>query len=209
MAARKSRETAECRQTLEELIRLTCPGRANELSNRLVDRFGSLGDAVAARTADRTAILDGVPEVERTIQCLRKAMNHILHGRIQQRRVMSNERALLEYLRQAMAFEPIEQFRVIFLNAANEMLADEILGIGTVSRVHLYPREVMKRCLEIGATAIILVHNHPAGTAEPSRADRNLTRQMMAAAQPLGITVHDHLVICRDGYVSFRKAGLM
>lgn len=209
MAARKTRETAGCRRALEELISLTCPSQANELSNRLVDRFGSLGDAMAARAADRTGILGDVPEVERTIQCLRRTMNHILRGRIEQRRVVSNERALLDYLRMAMAFEPIEQFRVLFLNAANELLADEILGIGTVSRVHLYPREVMKRCLEIGATTIILVHNHPAGTAEPSRADRNLTQRMMAAAQPLGITVDDHLVICRYGYVSFRRAGLM
>ncbi|WP_205452231.1 hypothetical protein, partial [Sphingobium estronivorans] len=106
MAARKTRETAGCRRALEELISLTCPSQANELSNRLVDRFGSLGDAMAARAADRTGILGDVPEVERTIQCLRRTMNHILRGRIEQRRVVSNERALLDYLRMAMAFEP-------------------------------------------------------------------------------------------------------
>ena len=209
MAECRARETARCRQTLEELIGLTCPDRANELSNRLVDRFGSLGDTMAARQADRIAVLDGAAEVERTFQCLKRTMNHILRGRIPQRRHLSNQRALLDYLRVAMAFEPIEQFRVLFLTPANEILADEILGIGTVSQVHIYPREVMKRCLEIGASAIILVHNHPAGTPEPSQADRNLTEHMIAAAKALSITVHDHLVIGRDGHVSFRKAGLL
>lgn len=108
-----------------------------------------------------------------------------------------------------MAFQPVEQFRVLFLNASNELLADDIMNVGTVSAVHAYPREILKRCLDLGATAVLLAHNHPSGNPRPSLADRELTRRILHAAKSLDVVVHDHLVVTRNGCTSFRKAGYL
>ena len=106
-----------------------------------------------------------------------------------------------------MAFAPQEQFRVLYLNAGNELLCDEVASIGSVSAVHIYPREVLKRCLELGATAIIVAHNHPSGRLVASRRDRIMTRKLVEAATALGIAVHDHILIAREGSLSFLLRG--
>jgi DNA repair protein RadC len=108
-----------------------------------------------------------------------------------------------------MAYDPIERLRVLFLNAGNELIADEVMGVGTVSSVHAWPREILKRCLDLEATAILLVHNHPSGCSKPSRADRDLTEKIAKAASSLGVIVHDHLVVARKGTTSFRMAGYL
>ena len=155
------------------------------------------------------ALLNGSAEVERTIQCLREMIPAVLRSHIVKRCVLSNERAVADYLRSAMAFEPIEQLRVLFLNAANELLEDELFGQGTVRQIQVYPREIMKRGLELGATALILAHNHPSGRLMPSNADKELTRLIVLAAGPLDIVVHDHFVVGRRGVLSFRAAGFL
>lgn len=202
-------KTARCRQALEELIALTCPARAPELAQRLVDRFGSFAATLSARRQDRMRLLDGALCVERTFECLQMSIQHILCGKLAGKSILSNEQALMDYLRATMAFAPVEQLRVLFLNAVNEILADEVLATGTISHVHAYPREIMKRCVEIGATAIFLIHNHPSGQPQPSRADRAFTRKIVDAARCLDVAVHDHLVIARAGHVSFRQAGYL
>lgn len=126
-----------------------------------------------------------------------------------QRPILSSDQRVLDYLRSRMAYEPIEQLRVLFLNANNELIADEVLGIGTVSAVQAWPREILKRCLDLEATAILLVHNHPSGCSKPSRADRELTDRIARAASCLNVIVHDHLVVARNGTTSFRKAGYL
>ncbi len=108
-----------------------------------------------------------------------------------------------------MAFAPNEQFRVLYLNSGNELLRDELAGSGSVSSVHVYPREVLKRCLELGATAIIVAHNHPSGRLVPSRNDRTMTRNLVEAAKAIGVAVHDHILIAREGSLSFRRQGLL
>ena len=108
-----------------------------------------------------------------------------------------------------MAFEDIEQFRILFLDKKNRLIADEVQQTGTVDHTPVYPREVIKRALELSATALILVHNHPSGDPSPSRADMQMTREIIDVAKPLGITVHDHIIIGRDGHASFRGLGLI
>jgi len=191
------------------VIGLTDPARARELSEKLVQRFGSFGGTLAARPTDRIALLQDAEEVERTFRCLQNAVDRLLRAPLADRSVISDEAALLDYLRGKMAFQPVEQLRVLFLNAANELMADEIMAVGTVSAVHAYPREILKRCLELGATALLLAHNHPSGNPAPSSADREMTGRIVEAARSLGVKVHDHLVVARSGCISFRKAGYL
>ena len=154
-------------------------------------------------------MLHAEPEIEVTFQSVRSALDHLLRGRMALRPILSNDTAVLDYLRFRMAFEPVETVRVLFLNAANELLSEELLAVGTVSAVQIHPREVLKRCLALGATAILLVHNHPSGNPVPSSADRELTRRIAAAARLLDVVIHDHLVVARNGCTSFRRAGYL
>ncbi|WP_380909018.1 JAB domain-containing protein [Sphingobium olei] len=179
------------------------------MSMQMVKRFGSLGEALAAQPLDRLAVMGASSHIERSFVCLQMAIDHILRGRIADKCVLSNEEAVIEYLRATMAFAPVEQMRVLFLNAANHLLVDEVMASGTVSSVHIYPREVLKRCLDVGATAILLVHNHPSGRPAPSKADKTMTTQIAEAARWFGIAVHDHLIVAREGWVSFRRAGYL
>lgn len=191
------------------MIRCACPEFADDIAARLVTRFGSLGDVLAARPSDRKPILHGLPAVEFALQSLRAAMEQVLRGRILERPVLSSEPAVLDYLRSSMAFEAVECFRVLFLNAGNRLLADEEFGSGTVTCVQAYPREIIRRCLDLGATAILLAHNHPSGDPTPSQADRLLTENIARAAACFDVAVHDHLVLARRGSVSFRRAGYL
>lgn len=208
MAASTTPGPVGCRQVLEELIRLGDPDRAQELSDRLLDRFGSFPEALNAAPADRVAAVGG-HDVEGLFSSVRTAIHIVLRGRLPQRAVLASEPAVLEYLRGTMAFAPNEQFRVLYLNAGNQLLRDELASMGSVSCVHIYPREVLKRCLELGATAIIIAHNHPSGRLVPSRKDRSMTRNLVKAATALGVAVHDHILIARDGSLSFRRQGFL
>lgn len=194
---------------LESIIRLANLAQAEELAARLLQRFGSVGDVLAARKVERQSILGDWPEVERALQDVRLAIDDVLRGRLVQRRILSTDQAVLDYLRANMAFEGVERFRVLFLNAANALVSDEELGCGTVSAVHAYPREIVRRCLELGATAMLLVHNHPSGDPTPSAHDKALTACIVRAAACFGIQIHDHLIVARTGTMSFRQAGYL
>ena len=125
------------------------------------------------------------------------------------RSVLDGWPAVIDYCRATMAFQPIEQFRILFLDKKNALIADEVQQTGTVDHTPVYPREVIKRALELGATAIILVHNHPSGDPTPSAADIAMTRQVHDLAGPLGIVLHDHIVVGKQGHVSFRSRQLL
>jgi DNA repair protein RadC len=116
---------------------------------------------------------------------------------------------VLDYCRTAMAFAEREQFRILFLDKRNQIIADEVQQVGTVDHTPVYPREVVKRALELSATAVILVHNHPSGDPTPSRADIEMTRQIAEIAKPLGVAVHDHIIVGRNGHASLKGMGLM
>ena len=116
---------------------------------------------------------------------------------------------MIDYCRTAMAFDTIERFRILFLNKRNQVIADEVQQSGTVDHTPVYPREIVKRALELSATAVILVHNHPSGDPTPSAADIQITKQVADIARPLGIIVHDHIIVGRNGHASFRALKLI
>ena len=154
--------------------------------------------------------IDGVGEQAVTdLKLFRAIAERMGQDSVRKRPVLSSWNALLDYCRTAMAYEEREQFRILFLDKKNALIADEVQQTGTVDHTPVYPREIMRRALELSATAIILVHNHPSGDPSPSRADIQMTKTIAEVAKPLGITVHDHLIIARDGHASFRGMGLI
>jgi DNA repair protein RadC len=179
------------------------------LAKTLVQRFGSFAEAIAA-PAERLLEIDGIGDstfVE--FRLLKATAERLTRGEVSKRQTISSWSALLEYCRATMAFSDKEQFRVLFLDKKNGLIADEVQQTGTVDHTPVYPREVVKRALELSATAIILVHNHPSGDPTPSDADIKMTETIIDVAGPLGIAVHDHIIVGREGHVSFRGAGLI
>jgi len=143
------------------------------------------------------------------VAALRACVHHVLRASLAKRPILSDWRALLDYLTAGMAARSTEQFRVLHLDARNGLIGDEVMGEGTVDEAPIYVREVIHRAMDLGSTALILVHNHPSGDATASGADVAVTRAVMHAATPLGIAVHDHLIISRNGHVSMRAQGLI
>lgn len=184
-------------------------GDVKPLAKALVAEFGSLAAALAA-PAERLAQVPGCGEaVIAALKVIREAGLRMLKADAMQRPAISNWQALLDYCRAALQHEGIEQFRILFLDRKNQVIADEAQQRGTIDHTPVYPREVVKRALELNAAALILVHNHPSGDPTPSRADIEMTRQVRDAAAALGIALHDHLVVGRKGHVSFREKGLL
>jgi DNA repair protein RadC len=196
---------------LLELVLFRALGRRDvkPLAKSLIARFGSFGEVIAAPWP-RLAEVDGLGDAAITeFKVVEAAARRIARGEVRRRPVLSSWGAVLDYCRTAMAFAEKEQFRILFLDKRNQVIADEVQQTGTVDHAPVYPREIVKRALELSATAVILVHNHPSGDPTPSRADINMTKQIAAAAKPLEITVHDHIIIARDGYASLKARGLM
>ena len=137
------------------------------------------------------------------------ASERLLKGEVRKRTTLSSWSALIDYCRVAMAFAEREELRILFLDKKNGLIADEVQQTGTVDHTPVYPREVVRRAIELSATAIILVHNHPSGDPAPSTADIKMTQDVVNIAKPLGIAVHDHLIIGRNGHASFRGLGLL
>ena len=133
----------------------------------------------------------------------------VLAADIERKPILGSWQKLIDYCTVAMAHEQREQFRVLSLNRKNELIADEVQNIGTVDHAPVYPREIVKRALELGATALILVHNHPSGDPEPSDSDIAMTAEVVKAAKSLDILVHDHLIIAKKGHTSFKSLGLL
>ena len=179
------------------------------LAKALLARFGSLAEIVAA-PPKRLAEVEGVGErVIAELKLLKAFAERLGRESVRRRPLLASWSALLDYCRTAMAYEDREQFRVLFLDKKNVLIADEVQQTGTVDHTPVYPREVVRRALELSATAVILVHNHPSGDPTPSRADIQMTKTILDVAAPLGITVHDHLIIGREGHASFRGLGLI
>ncbi|NDV98477.1 DNA repair protein RadC [Salipiger sp. PrR002] len=179
------------------------------LARRLLDGFGDFNGVVSAPPA-RLRDVQGVGDAVVTeLKIVEAAAHRLARSRVLQRPVVSSWEALLDYCQTAMAHAETEQFRILFLDRKNVLIADEAQARGTVDHVPVYPREVVKRALELNASALILVHNHPSGDPTPSSADIDMTAQIEAAASVMGITLHDHLVIGRSRELSFRAEGLL
>jgi DNA repair protein RadC len=140
------------------------------------------------------------------LKLVRAAAVRLMRGEVLERSVLSSWSQVLDYCRASMGFETKEQFRILFLDKRNQIIADEVQQTGTVDHTPVYVREVVKRALELSSTAIVLVHNHPSGDPTPSRADIEMTKQIVTAAKPLGILVHDHIIVGKQGHANFRGA---
>ncbi len=197
-----------------ELLELTLftaiPRRDTKpLAKALMARFGSFAEVIAAPRA-RLMDVPGVGEtVANHLKIVEAAAQRLAKTQVMGRPALSSWSALLDYCTAAMARSDKEEFPVLFLDRKNVLIADEVQNKGTVDHAPVYPREVIKRALELSASCLILVHNHPSGDPTPSKADIAMTREIVTAANALGIAVHDHLVIGRAGHSSFKSLGLL
>lgn len=197
-------------ETLQMLLELIlAEGASAGLAARLIERFGSLGGVVSA-PAEMLSIVAGMAA---PVVALLKLVHHtifrITHAEVKSRPVLNNWDKLIDYLTVTMAYEPVEQFRTLFLDSRNTLIADEIMARGTINGVAVYPREILKRGLALEASAIILVHNHPSGCSEPSRDDIIMTKNIQAALTPIEIVLHDHVIIGKGNWFSFRQNNLL
>ena len=179
------------------------------IAKQLLAEFGSLAEVVAAPVDKLTRVKGIGPSAAQHLKILQQVSVRIGKSSVINRPVLSSWNALLDYCRAAMQFEGREQFRVLFLDKKNRLLADAVMGRGTVDRAPVYPREIVRRALVHEATAIILVHNHPSGDPTPSQQDITLTESIIKTAQAIDVVVHDHLVVGREDVASFKMLGLM
>ena len=179
------------------------------MAKALLGRFGSLGAVLAASRGELTAVAGVGEAVVVTLKVAREIGIRQAREDIVGRPMLSSWDQVLTYCRLSLAHETTERFHVLFLDRKNGLIADEVQQRGTVDHTPVYPREVVKRTLELDATAIIMVHNHPSGDPEPSRDDVAITKAVIDAAEPLGIAVHDHIVIGRNGHASLKALGLI
>ena len=196
-------------ELLELVLFRTLPrGDVKPLAKQLIATFGSFADVLAA-PYERLIEIKGVKDATATdFKVIEASARRFAKGAIGKKTVLSSWSALIDYCRTAMAFDDRERFRILFLDKKNGLIADEVQQSGTIDHTPVYPREVVRRALELRATALILVHNHPSGDPTPSRADIEMTRTIVTIAKPLGIEIHDHVIVGRDGHASFRALKL-
>jgi DNA repair protein RadC len=197
-------------ELLELVLFRALPRRdVKPLAKDLIAKFGSFAEVVAAPDARLREVKGLGSSAITDLKIVHAAAGRMAKGQVHKRPVLSSWSAVLDYCRTTMAFEDKEQLRVLFLDKRNQLIADELQQVGTVDHTPVYPREVVKRALELSATAIILVHNHPSGDPTPSRADIQMTQAIVEVAKPLGISIHDHIIVGKDGHASFKGMRLI
>ncbi len=197
-------------ELLELLLCMAIPRRdVKPLAKDLIARFGGFAGVMNAPYEDLLKI-NGISEnTACALRAVTASAHYLLREEVMNKPVLSSWNALVDYCRATMAHEKKEHFRILFLNKQNALIADEIQQSGTVDHTPVYPREIMKRALELGASALILVHNHPSGDPSPSRDDVNMTKAIVEAGRPFSILIHDHIIVSRGGTRSFKSLGLM
>ena len=180
---------------------------AGEARDDLLRRFGCLAAALGGDRYELDRI--GGADLAWTVAVIQECARRIARAGLDRRPLISSYAAMMAYLTTAMAWRGREQFRVLFLDTKNHLIVDEVMNEGTIDHAPVYPREVVRRALEVDAAAVILAHNHPSGDPAPSPADIEMTRQVIAAGRALKITVHDHVIIGRDGFASLKSLGLI
>ena len=196
---------------LLELLLFRClkNGDVKPLAHRLIDRFGDFNHVLSA-PFERLTEVEGIgPEIALDLKLIEAATHRMSQGKVLKRPVISSWAALLDHCRVTMSHRETEQFRILFLDRKNVLIADEVQAKGTVDHVPVYPREVIKRALDLNATALILVHNHPSGDPTPSNADIAMTEDIVRACEAVGVLVHDHLIIGKSKEVSFKSEGYL
>ena len=197
-------------ELLELILFRALPRRDTKgIAKRLLARFGSFAEVINAPEPRLKEVQDVGESVVTELKLVRAAALRMMRSELVQRPALSSWKQVLDYLFAAQSHEHREQFRILFLDKRNRLIADEVQQQGTVDHTPVYVREVVKRALELSATAIILVHNHPSGDPTPSRADIDMTKQIVASAAPLGISVHDHIIVGREGHASLKALQLI
>ncbi len=179
------------------------------IAKRLLEHFGSFSEVISAEATALKKVEGVGGAVVVALKTVQAAALRLSRDEILDQPVLSSWNKLIAYCRASMAFEKTERFRILFLNRQNVLIADEVQQTGTVDHTPVYPREVVKRALELGATAVIMVHNHPSGDPAPSKADIEMTREVQDAGAKLGIVLHDHLIMTKAGHSSFKDLGLL
>lgn len=197
-------------ELLEMVLFLALPRRDTKpIARALLARFGSFANAIAAPLPALREV-EGLGEAgAAALRTVQAAALRLARAEVMDRPVLNNWDRLIAYLAAVLARESVEQFRILFLDTRNRLIADEAQSRGTVNHTPVYPREVVRRALELQATALILVHNHPSGDPTPSRADLEMTQEVKSAAASLGIVLHDHIVVGNGRHLSFRREGLL
>ncbi len=197
-------------ELLELVLFRAIPRRdVKPVAKALIARFGSFAEAIAARP-ERLAEIDGMTAASiDEFKILEAGARRFAKGAVNKRLPLGSWSEVVDYCRTAMAFSDREEFRILFLDKRNGLIADEVQGAGTVDHTPVYPREVVRRALELAATAVVLVHNHPSGDPTPSTADVKMTLDIIALASPLGVAIHDHLIVGRHGHASLRGLRLI
>lgn len=186
------------------LFRLIPRADTKPVAKALLARFGTLAEVLGAPETLLREVKGVGPAVALDLKVIAAAAQRMLRSQITERETLSSWQHVLDYCRAAMAFEEREQFRILFLDKKNVLIADEVQQTGTVDHTPVYPREVVRRALELSATAIVLAHNHPSGDPTPSRADIEMTKKIVEIGKRLSIAVHDHIIIGKKGHVSMK-----
>ena len=196
-------------EILELILFSAIPRRdVKPLAKDLIKNFGSFQGVMHASPEALQSF--GLSEnTAAVIKIIQASAFHLMKSEVIKQPILNSWSKLLDYIQATMAHEKREHFRLLFLNKKNELIADEIQQSGTVDHTPAYPREIMKRSLELGATALILAHNHPSGDATPSKADIEMTEAIIQAAKPFSIVIHDHIIVSRNGVTSMRNMGLI
>lgn len=197
-------------ELLELLLFTALPRKDTKpIAKSLIETFGSFADVIAA-DPDKLLAVEGLGESAVTgLKAVHAGATRLLRAEISDRPVVSSWQALIDYCTAQMAFEETEQFRILFLDKKNKLISDEAQQKGTVDHTPVYPREVVKRALELNSSALIIVHNHPSGDPKPSRADVEMTAKVKDALEAVGLILHDHIVIGRGQHTSFKQQGLL
>ena len=197
-------------ELVEYLLGLAIPRRDTKpLAKLLIGEFGNLPRLLAAAPAELRRVTGMTDGAAAALKFVDATVTRSLRTKMLDQPVLSGWQALTDYLHASMAHRVTEEFRVIFVDNRNRIIRDETMGMGTINAASVYPREVVKRALELGASAVVLVHNHPSGDPSPSRDDIQMTKAIVEAGKPLGLSVHDHVVIGTTGHASFRALGLL
>lgn len=197
-------------ELLELVLFRAMPRRdVKPLAKTLIARFGSFAEVLAARPERLTEIAGIGEAVVTELKIVEASARRLARGEMKKRRALSSFIDVLDYCRTAMSGVEREEFRILFLDKKNGLIAEELQGVGTVDHTPVYPREIVRRALELSASALILVHNHPSGDPTPSAADIRMTQDIIAIAKPFQLAVHDHLIIGRDRHASFRGLKLI
>jgi DNA repair protein RadC len=203
LAASSAQSALHCRSTLEWLLNSCDAGRAKRWAQRLVDEFGSLGNVLAQPPEILCAVLGGELTPAKHLHAFQRVILHALRCNVHHLPLFENWDSLVDYLSFTMARDTIERARVLFLDRARRLIRDEVLAEGSVSHCSITPRQIVRRAIELDASGILLVHNHPAGTAVFSPADKQVTFDVDRVCRAVGVHLHDHVVISRTAHASF------